>query len=161
MRTNCRHGRVWEVRTEQHMLRPRKAQEQTKGVLVGRQCEVVVQAPRILEELGRGLGVKTVVREQVCGARCDVGKRPAGVGQNNSAVGMAADGVGHDEVEGGAGGFVGIVDDGLGDLGIDECGVGGVGGMNEHDSFASVEGGPDAEEVGMPKVLVGLAVAGV
>ena len=39
---------------------------------------------------------------------------------------MAADGVGHDEVENGAGGLVRIVDDGLGDLGIDECGVGGV-----------------------------------
>jgi len=48
------------------------------------------------------------------------------VGHNNSAVGMAADGVGHDEVENGAGGLVRIVDDGLGDLGIDECGVGGV-----------------------------------
>jgi len=62
----------------------------------------------------------------VCGAHCDVGERPAGVGHNNSAVGMAADGVGHDEVENGAGGLVRIVDDGLGDLGIDECGVGGV-----------------------------------
>ena len=50
---------------------------------------------------------------------------------------MAADGVGHDEVENGAGGLVRIVDDGLGDLGIDECGVGGVSDVWTRQSLAT------------------------
>lgn len=160
-RPNRLPRRIREIRPEQNPPRRRKLQQQIQRVLVRGQCQIIVKAPRVLQELLRWLGAEPVVRQHVCRARGEIRQRAAGVGEDDSTPGVLAQPVAHDEVHGRAGRFVRVVDHGLREGGIDEIGVGEVGGVDEDDGGAGGEGGPDGDEVGVAEVAVSGAVAGV
>ncbi len=73
------------------------------------------------------------------GACGEIGQRAAGVGEDDLDVWVSSNGAAHDEVDGSSTGFVRVVDDWVGEFGVDETGVGDLGWVDEDDGRAAVE----------------------
>ena len=143
MRLNRPGGRVREIRPKQHAVPVRESQQRPQRVLVGRERGIKVELSRVFQELGGAVRLCTatepIVGKQVRGARGEERQRAAGVGQDDLDAGVAAQGAARDEVDGRAARFVGVVDDGLGEAGVDEGGIGAVGRVYEDDGGTAVE----------------------
>ncbi len=71
------------------------------------------------------------------------------MGEDDLDVRVSSDGAAHDEVDGGSACFVRVVDDWVGEFGVDESGVGDLGWVDEDDGRAAVELFPERSEGGM------------
>ena len=61
------------------------------------------------------------------------------MGEDDLDIWVTSDGAAHDEVDRGFARFVRVVDDGLGESGVDEAGVNGMSWVDEDDGRAAVE----------------------
>lgn len=94
------------------------------------------------------------MRQRPCGAMDEIRESAAGMGEDDFAVRIGADGVIDDQIHGGAAGLVRIVEHGLRKGLVDEVFVHGVRGMYKNHCLAPAQLGPDGFEVGVTKVMV-------